>query len=196
MRDPALNIAGATDEDRRLWNSYVYWARESLGPVPDTFIVADPDARLSAADASALRAILFTAFALEYRLRSVYEALSLSVRQRDGLGTLLGNLQRRTEGRVGLNRRRIAFSAEWAAVKLRLDNLVSLRNRVAHGKRGPVAELLRDAEPSLSAQAVDGYNALIDAIRVINLAIGYESRRGKALDNYYSPLQFVAGDGA
>jgi hypothetical protein len=187
MNDPQ-NLAGAAPRDQRLWNSYVYWARASFGAPPAQLIIADPNARISIEHAALLHALLFATFALEYRLRSVYELLGLSVRKKDGLWNLLENPDRRTQGLVR-RRKRVVFPQEWQSVRARLQRLLELRNRIAHGQRDPVALLLGETNPTLRERAVDGYNAVIDAIRIINVAIGYEKKRGAALRNYYAQLQ-------
>lgn len=86
----------------------------------------------------------------------------------------------------------IQFDAEWRTVRTRLKRLLELRNQIVHGKREPVAALLRATAPSLSEEAASGYDALIDAIRVISVAIGYEYRTGNELEDYYRALQVGA----
>ena len=192
MRD--TNLAGAEPEEQLLWNSYVYWARSAFGePAPD-LIVADPTSRLAPQDDKLLHALVFTTFALEYRLRSVYELLELPVRKNDGVSKLIENLERRTAG-MQRKGKAITFPSEWKDLRKRLQKLLELRNKIAHGQRAPVSELLNATDPPLKTQAIDGYNALIDAIRIINVAISYDTREGDELDEYYAQLQ-VAPDGA
>jgi hypothetical protein len=194
MRDPAPNLAGAASPDQRLWNTYIYWARNALPGPFEHLSISEPIERLPQGDSDALQAILFTAFALEFRLRSVYEALGIHVRSGDGLSALLNNLHKRIDGQQGFTGGIIALPAEWVEVRGRLQALLQLRNRIAHGNRRPVSELLDD-RASLRARAADGYNAFIDAVRIINKAIGYEWREGQELLTYYAALS-VATDGA
>ena len=194
MKDPT-NLAGVDPVDRRLWNSYVFWARNCFGTPPSTLMISDPDDRISPEKERLLHSLVFSTFALEYRLHSVYETLGLAVRKGDGLWKLLENLERRTNG-TRRNGTLIVFPDEWKEVRVRLQRLLELRNKIAHGQRGPVTALLGETEPSLAKQAVDGYNAVIDAIRIINVAIAYDTKTGDALSSYYAQLQVCDTDGA
>jgi hypothetical protein len=186
MNDP--NLAGASDADKRIWNSYVYWARSAFGLPPSDLAISNPELRLPAEEEKLLHAIVFAVFALEYRLRSVYMLLNLSVRRHDGVMSLLDNLEHRTKG-IERKGKQITFPNEWKKVRGNLKKLVELRNHIAHGKRQDVSKLLRDAKPPLKAQAVEGYNALVDAIRIINVAISYDTKTGADLTKYYAKLQ-------
>jgi hypothetical protein len=190
MRDPAPNLAGAAAADQRLWNTYVYWGRSSFKDPVDHLDIADPNQRLPQREADALQAILFTAFSLEYRLRSVYESLGLAVRKRDGLAALLTNLQPRLEGKPGFTGKPITFPPEWVSVRARLQTLLEARNRIAHGNREPVSEMLRDTT-RLWRTATDGHNAFIDAVRIISVSLGYDRRVGREQAQYYSRLQVL-----
>ncbi len=194
MRDPKTNLAGTSVGDRRLWNTYVYLARTAFTEaVPGDLIIASANARVSARNQSSLEAVLFSAFALEYRLRSVYSALGLSVRRRDGLWDLLSNLELRARSVPGFHGRAIRFPAEWKRVLPRLQRLLELRNLIAHGHTTKVRALISSRWPSMRREARRCYNAFIDGVRIINIAIGYESLRGAELRAYYSALKVRRG---
>jgi hypothetical protein len=194
MRDPVVNVAGGDEHDQRLWNTYVYWARATFPErIPENVVISRSASRISVSSQRSLQAILFATFALEYRLRSVYAVLGLGVRRRDGLWELASNLQRRTSNSLGMNGQRIQFRAEWRRVLPRIQTLLELRNKIAHGNAGSVAGLVSARSPSIKVQARRGYNTFIDAIRVINLAIGYEDLRGRDLRNYYNAMKVRRG---
>jgi len=194
MRVPSTNLAGDKSRDQRLWNSYVYWARAAFpGDLPATMSIKNARARIGTQQQSSLQAIVFSTFALEYRLRSVYAALGLGTRRRDGLWDLASNLEVRTRSVSGLNGKPVRFPAEWRRVLPRVQRLLELRNSIAHGNAPRVGDLLAAQGPSIKVQARRGYNAFIDAVRVINIAIGYEDRRGADLRAYYAALKVRRG---
>jgi len=190
MRDPGVNLAGPKVGDQHLWNTYVFWARSAFpDSLPTGLIISDPTARMPPARDTALRAILFAAFALEYRLRSVYDVLGLAPRDRDTLWALLSNLTIRTNGINGLRGDPIVFPREWARVRRRLQKLLEVRNSIAHGRRSAVRRIVEQASPRLSQFARTSYNAVIDAIRITNVAIGYDARAGRERRKYYAQLK-------
>ena len=155
--------------------------------------IAEPDACLGFPQQGSLQAVVFAAFALEYRLRTVYDALGLVPRDRDGLWDLASKLEQASRGRTGLNGKPVKFSAEWRTVLPRINRLSELRNRIAHGKANKVGDLITDRSPSMKVQARRGYNSFIDAVRIINVAIGYEWRRGEDRRQYYAALRVRRG---
>lgn len=74
---------GDSQDDRKLWHTYLYWARErammcsSAIPVPGV-IVDDPINRVDSSIGKSLQAILFSSFALEYRLKRVLICMNVS----------------------------------------------------------------------------------------------------------------------
>jgi hypothetical protein len=194
MKVPPSNLAGSTLPDQQLWNTYVYWSRAVFPePLSGTVAMSRSRARIATRDQRSLQAIVFSTFALEYRLRSVYSALGLQTRWRDGLWDLASNLERRTTGVVGLNGRPVRFAAEWRRILPRIQKLLESRNSIAHGNALKVGQLITAQRPSIKVQARRGYNAFIDAIRVINLAIGYEDLLGADLRKYYAALKVRRG---
>jgi hypothetical protein len=194
MNDPVVNIAGGDARDQRLWNTYVFWARAAFPePIPANVTIGNASARLALERQRSLQAIVFSTFALKYRLRSVYAALGIQARRRDGLWELSSNLQSRTRSSRGLDGKPIRFAAEWRQVLPRIQKLLELRNKIAHGNSRSVATLLVARSPSIKLQARRGYNTFIDAVRVINLAIGYEDRRGADLRDYYKAMKVRRG---
>src|SRR5438034_7375534 len=91
------NVAGRTFGDRRVWHTYLHWARSSFPAMDTALDIAQPQNRLMAEQDRALRAILFTAFALEYRLKRTFEYLGIAFRRRDTLGALVGCCRQRVE---------------------------------------------------------------------------------------------------
>lgn len=184
------NVAGATVADRRLWNTYMFWARSSVAEsIPPELDMADDRNRLSATRARSLQAILFSCFMLEYRLRRVYEVLGLQTRKRDTIWALLDSMPSRLSAVRSLNRTKIRLPAEWARIRKRLQHLLELRNVIAHGRYAEVKSLLRKRPSRLVAEACRGYNAVIDAVRILNVAIGAETLRGTELRRYYRRLK-------
>src|SRR5687768_8248685 len=95
------NLAGDTARERRVWNSYLFAARSGAdaGTAADPLLdIARAASRLPAGKEQALQEIVFSSFALEYRMRRIFKVLGLSHRERDTLGSLVANFLARVQG--------------------------------------------------------------------------------------------------
>jgi hypothetical protein len=137
-----------------------------------------------------LQAILFVAFVLEYRIKRIYDVLGLGYRKRDTLGALLQNFCRRLETAMRLDDKGpIRLPAEWTTIENKLQRVKDLRNDIAHANYRSVTKILpKDARRS-RVIARDSFNALIDAIRITNQAVGYEHRSAKQAKHDFSKLK-------
>src|SRR5690349_11624323 len=102
MAMPLTSPAGETPQDIQLWNTYLFWALSAASPSKSRvrlLPITKPANRIKKSTARNLQAILFAAFALEYRLRRIYDFLGLQVRKNDTLGALLRNFQRMATAR-------------------------------------------------------------------------------------------------
>jgi hypothetical protein len=192
---PVPNLGGSTPEQERLWRTYLYWARSHLDPKTRSnsqLYIAKASNRLGQPTSEALQAVILTAVALEYRLRRTLESLNLSVRKRDGLGVLLDTFKGRLESAYCFdNGHPIRLPPEWRQVHRRLKHLVEARNRIVHGKH---LDLLRELSNTRKARrrAASYFNALVDAMRIINEAIGRPAPSPPGARQYYKPLKLRA----
>lgn len=190
------NIAGKTKEDQRLWNTYLYWARGTLDSTTKknrALDISRQSQRIPASPATSLQIILFVSFALEYRLRRVYEVLGLRSRKRDGLGTLVNTFRQRVEVMPRLDGAGlIRLPREWARVQARLIELNRLRNALVHGNYATVLKEIAVDPRKIRQKARASFNALVDAIRITNQAIGYDTGKGRKTRAYYRQLKVLA----
>jgi hypothetical protein len=190
-------VPGDTQIEKRLWNTYMHWARAAAAPEIDpTLEISKAANRLPAAHAQALQAILFSAFVLEFRLKLVYDYLGIAFRKRDTLGSLLQHFRTRLEQTPRLDTGRpIRFPVEWGLVERRLRALVTLRNDIAHANQASVLLLLGKSTTSLKVEARRSFNAVVDAIRIIHRATGNESMSLSETRTHYRRLS-IRRDGA
>jgi hypothetical protein len=185
---------GETQYDRRLWHSYIYLAKRyaiaSGGRTASSTpaIADDPSNRVGEPLVEALQTVLFSAFALEYRLKRVLIAMGQPPRQKDtltplfeGFWTTLSHVNR-LDGKG-----RCAPPAEWASCEPTLKELISVRNQMAHANYKDVLEFLGRTDPLRRARRY--YNTLVDAIMLINLGTGYETRPLYEVEDYFRPLK-------
>lgn len=193
MAIPSISPAGATREEQQLWNTYLFWARSAADPTTKkqkTLKISKRVNRIKDSTARNLQIILFSAFALEYRLRNTYGALGLQVRKKDSLNALIQNFSHRirTATRVdgqGL----VKLSSEWASIEKRLLRLSKWRNKIAHADSLEVLALISSDARKSRREARSCFNAVIDTIRVTNRAIGYDLDSPRADRNYYASLR-------
>jgi len=188
-----VSIAGDSPEDQQLWNTYVFWARSVLDPSTSRrsgLLIARVSNRIRRSTSTHLQAIVFAAFALEYRIRRIYEVLGLAHRKRDTLGKLLSNFRRRVETADRLDGKgRVRLPAEWPSIEARLRRVNTLRNDIAHANYQDVLKLLPADARKSRAVARDCFNALVKAIQVTNRAVGYEHRSVREVNRDYRRLK-------
>src|SRR5262249_37711330 len=152
-------------EDQRLWNTYLYWARGTLDPTTKknpALDISSQNQRIPASTATSLQIILFVSFALEYRLRRVYQVLGLRFRKRDGLGTLIDNFRQRVEVMPRLDGGGlIRLPREWARVHANLKELNRLRNALVHGNYASVLKETAVEPWKIRQKARTSFNALV-----------------------------------
>lgn len=175
------NIAGKTPADEKLWHTYLYWARLLVDPATAhsrVLKIARADQRLGQKQQEALQAILFTSFALEFRIKRLFEELGVRFRKRDTLGSLLEVFKTRFEAATRLDDNGpIHLPAGWPRLEKRLKKLAWLRNQIAHANYHEVRAVLSN-RPRRAAAA--HFNALAEFIRVTNLASNYERDSAQA----------------
>jgi len=170
-----VNLAGLTARDGQLWHTYLFWARAAIDPQTSSntqLEIAQAKNRLNERQGMALQAIVFSAFALEFRMRRLLEDLGAPIRRRDTLGRLLDVFRLRLEAvnQMG-STQRIQLPPEWHRLERRLKRLSNLRNRIAHANYCEVKQLLRQRPREVAASS---FNAVVDFIRITNAAVGYD----------------------
>ncbi len=185
---------GDTLPDQKLWHTYLYWARERAStpasgvPAPGV-IVDDADNRVDATISKALQAILFTSFALEYRLKRVLISINVSFRQKETLGPFLDNFWGRLASVARLDGQGSCLPpSDWSTIEPHLKRLVKLRNDIAHANYTDTLQFLSQTS-SPTEEARDLYNAAVQAILLVNEGTGYDTRSRKELDEYFEPLK-------
>jgi hypothetical protein len=188
-----INLAGRTADEQKLWNTYLFWARVVLDTSTTQrrgLVISRGSNRLPRSTSGHLQAIVFIAFALEYRIKRIYEELGLAHRKRDTLGVLLDNFRRRVETANRLDvTRQVRLPGEWASIEARLKRLNSLRNTIAHANYQQLVEILPQDARRSRALSRSYFNALVDMIRVTNKAIGYDSAPRREAQRYYRKLK-------
>jgi hypothetical protein len=188
-----INLAGRTIEQQRLWNTYVFWARIVLDRSTTKkrdLNIAKGSNRLPTARSAHLQAIVFAAFALEYRIKRIFEELGLAHSKRDMLGVLLDNFRRRVETADRVDGRgRVQLPREWNSVEVRLKRLNSVRNAIAHANHEQLQNILPTETRRSRALARDCFNSLVDMIRITNEAIGYDSTSRRDAQRHYRRLK-------
>lgn len=189
------NIAGQTVDEQKFWHTYLFWARSSLDGSTSrkrSLLISKRSNRIKTTRSLHLQAIVFVAFALEYRLKRVLEECNVGYRKMDTLGPLLRNFKHRIEmaSRVD-GKGPIRLPTEWDSIESRLRRVIQLRNAVAH----PNYQRWQTVWPADTrwsrACAKDAFNALVDMIRVTNKAVGYDSRSDREARAYYGTLKVL-----
>lgn len=185
---------GDTPRDRKLWHTYLYWARErastSASGVPASgVIVDDANNRVDATIGKALQAILFASFALEYRLKRVLISMDVPLGPKETLGQFLNEFWGRLASVPRLDGKGSCLPpSEWSSIEPRLKRLVKLRNDIAHANYTDTLQFLSEAHGP-TEEARDLYNAVVQAIRLVNEGTGYDTRSKEKLDDYFKPLE-------
>jgi hypothetical protein len=161
-------------EDFALWNTYVHqaWiAARDLGQPVDgpAFIPECTGRKLKGLDEQRPLAILWAAFCLEYRLRSI---LVLKEKDKDkgydyvGLGKLLNDVKDPSSNEWEFWRKLGRTPPrEWAGLKDTLIRLKNVRDALAHGNGMTAkAQLAEVGEEDVKRM----FNAVMKAIRVIS----------------------------
>lgn len=188
---------GETQYDGRLWQSYINLAKRhaitSGGRAASSTpaIADDPSNRVGEPLAEALQTVLFSAFALEYRLKRVLIAMGQPPKQKHTLTPLFEGFWMALKHVDRLDGKgKCAPPAQWASCEPTLKELISVRNEMAHANYKEVLKFLGRTDPLRRARQY--YNTLVDAIMLINLGTGYETRPLHEVEDYFRPLK-VAG---
>src|SRR3990172_3200916 len=116
------DVSATSLGNKRLWNTYMFWARSSLTvPLDSWWQIADPRNRIHTDRSQALQAIVFAALVLEYRIKATYEFVSASYDSGLTLGGLLNTFKTTIERALRFdNRQPIKLPREWARILPRL----------------------------------------------------------------------------
>ena len=191
-------IDGESEEHRKLWYSYLYWAREqaiSSGAIAiGEAIIDDQSIRLPQDLSNSIKIIIFSAFALEYRMKRVLISFGAKLGEKETLGKIYGQFWPRLKDKnradnTGLCRK----PPSWKSIRGSLDKLVELRKIIAHAKYSELANYLRNRDDHLQT-AYHYYNTVVDAIRLINQGIGHDTRSEDMLVKYFEPLKVQSKD--
>ena len=190
-----IRFDGNTPEDIKLWHTYIYWAREKakFGQIKDKStipaIADDPNNRVKDSLSLSLQTIIFSSFALEYRLKRVLISMGVKPRSKETLAPLLNNFWKRLSDIDRLDKRgKCSPPREWNNCFKDLEQLVKLRNNIAHANYVEILSSFSGAESPLK-MARRYYNSVVDAIGLINIGTGYETRPDEEVKEYFRPLR-------
>ena len=134
-----VRFDGNTPDDIKLWHTYLYWARQrvksdsSLDLISKPAIVDNPDNRVEESISSTLQAIVFSAFALEYRLKRVLISMGVSFPPKETLMPLLQKFWNRLSRIDRLDGKgKCTPPNDWNDCMRVLESLVKIRNNIAH----------------------------------------------------------------
>ena len=190
-----IRFDGNTPDDIRLWHTYIYWAREraGFGLIKDKAtipaIADDPNNRVEDSLSLALQTIIFSSFALEYRLKRVLISMGVKPKSKETLTPLLNKFWKRLYDIDRLDKRgKCSAPTEWNNCFKDLEELVNLRNEIAHANYSEILSSFSGPESPLK-MAHRYYNSVVDAIRLINIGTGYEIRPDEEVEEYFRPLR-------
>ena len=190
-----IGIHGDTEADQKLWQTYFYWARQraktclpSAEPAEGT-IVNDPNDRVSEALSNALQSIVFSAFALEYRLKRTLCYMNCMPKKRIMLKELLDKFWTYLAATERKDRQgKCKAPVNWQSCEDKLSELVTLRNKIAHGNYNEILGEFTN-EQDAADKAKELYNAVVEAMMLINIATGYNTRTRDEIEAYFAPLR-------
>lgn len=146
--------------------------------------------RIKDATARNHQVILFSAFALEYRFRRLYEILGIKAQKKDGLHALIQNFSNRVSTATHIDGKGpVRLSSEWTSIQKKLLQMNEWRNKIAHANYAKVLTLLSSDMRNSRREARACFNVLRDAIRVTNRAIGFDLDSARAGREYYARLR-------
>jgi len=189
---------GALDDDRKLWHTYVFWARLSAKSLTKTktlpaqaAIADDPGNRIDETLANALQTILFASFTIEYRMKRVFEEMGVVLRKGTTLDPLLKCFWKRLAAIERLDKQgKCQPPPDWKSCEPYLKRLVKLRNAIAHADYKSVLGFFTD-KSSAESLALQLYNSVVDAVKLINIGTGKDVRSRKEIDTYFEPLKVL-----
>jgi hypothetical protein len=191
-----VTFDGVEEEDKRLWYTYMYWARQealSLGFETSTepqALVDDPNRRLPEGQSISLRTMLFSCFALEYRLKRILKALKVPFdEESETFGPFCKKFWRRLESAERLDKKgKCTKPPEWAEVEEKLRDLIDIRNKIAHANYEKTLQYFSGKKIS-KERARELFNAVVDAIRILNQCTGYDVRPTDEVKEYFRQLK-------
>lgn len=151
-----ISFAGDTLEDKKLWGTYVYWALEKarLGQSKDKATVPagvdDLNNRVEDSFSFSLQIIVFSAFALEYRLKRVLIFMHVEFDLMEHFTPLLKDFWHRLSNIPRLDKKgNCSEPTEWNNYLEDLLQLVKLRNDIVHANYRETLSFLSGTENSL-----------------------------------------------
>jgi len=187
-------------EDKKLWQTYVYWARRDIKEGPDVEHLAEeaiadrPSERIPDSLAGAIQSILFSALMLEYRLKRVLTYMGVPLSGKEGLERCLSLIWKKLPEKDRKDGKgKCCQPKEWKNCEPALRALNKFRNKVAHANYNELLNLFEGKDPVDVARLY--YNAVVDATIMLNLCIGYETRPLDKVEKYFRPLRIIKKTG-
>jgi hypothetical protein len=153
-----------------------------------TAMVDHPNRRVDEDIDNALQVILFSAFALEYRMKRVL--VSMGKKPPRNLKPLIDGFWPRLKDTPRLDGRgKCRAPQDWHSIEPRIKDLADRRDKIAHADYAHALRFFSPQAPPVTA--LDYYDAVIDAICSINVGTGYDTRPPKELVDYFERLRIV-----
>ena len=194
-----IRFAGDTLEDEKLWYTYFHWALEKArfgqtkNKTTNPAVVDNPVNRVKDSFSFALRIIIFSAFALEYRVRRVLIYMDAKHEYEENFTRLLKDFWDLLSNIDRLDKKgKCSPPTEWNNCLEDLRQLVKLRNNIAHANYREILSFFSGAENPLK-MARRYYNSVVDALRLINIGTGYETRPDEEANKNFELLRVADG---
>ncbi|MGZ3579287.1 MAG: hypothetical protein ACXU98_09735 [Syntrophales bacterium] len=190
-----VRFDGENEINRRLWFAYLYWARNEVrypaseSPKELKALVDEPANRIPDDISASLKTIVFSCFALEYRLRQVLKALNVEYPNKEPFGPFFNKFWSRLSSTIRLDGEGYCKQPnDWGAIESELKSLIKMRNDIAHANYRETIQFF-SAFKNPMGRARELYNAVVDAIRIVNQGTGYDTRGENEIAAYFRPLK-------
>ncbi len=184
-------ISGESENDKRLWFTYLYWPREILKNYR-SYARAEVDKKSRRFDkkySDSLQSILFSCMVVEYRIKRTFEYKGIKYRKRDTFGTLIDIIWTKLENvTTDKSIRKCTKPKGWNAFQKDLSHWVEVRNALVHGNYTKIQTLIPKEKAITEAKKC--YNNMVELTKILNGALEYYEGNKREFIKYMNCLKF------